>query len=101
MDSLARFRLDDHLECDGEEADAVSAYTQAKLGGPDTWITIPYEYWPAEWKKKYKWEDKPVVRLVLNLYGHPLAGLYWERHCQSALLKLGFQLVKGLSLIHI
>ena len=32
---------------------------------------------------------------MLNLYGHPLAGLYWERHCQSALLKLGFQLVKG------
>ena len=82
MEALARFRLDDDLECDGQEADAVSAYTQAKLGGPPTWITIPYEYWPASWRSKYKWEDKLVVRLVLNLYGHPLVGLYWERHCQ-------------------
>ena len=95
MDALARFRLDDELECDGEEADAVSAYTQAKLGGPETWITIPMEYWPKEWHKWYTKEDKPVVRLILNLYGHPLAGLYWERHCHAALTKLGFALVKG------
>jgi len=36
-------------ECDGEDADAIGAYTQAFLGGPLTWITIPKEYWPASW----------------------------------------------------
>ena len=26
---------------------------------------------------------KPIVRLNRNLYGHPLAGLYWEIHCHQ------------------
>ena len=29
------------------------------------------------------------------MYGHPLAGLYWERHCTQALTDLGFEKVKG------
>ena len=36
-------------ECDGEDADAIGAYTQALLDCPKTWITIPKEYWPSEW----------------------------------------------------
>ena len=51
MDALSRCYLDDE-ECDGEEADAISAYTQAKLGGPPTWIRIPEEYWPASWGRR-------------------------------------------------
>ena len=90
MDAMARFSLSDDPadECDGEEADAISAYTQAKLEGAETWITIPFEYWPASWKNKGY--VRPMVRLLANLYGHPLAGLYWERHCHAALTKVGF-----------
>ena len=33
----------------------------------------------------------PVCRLHRSLYGHPLAGRYWERHCEAALMKCGFQ----------
>ncbi len=68
MDALARLSADpeddftmgdersnpeDDGECDGEDADAIGAYTQALLGGPKTWITIPREYWPAEWHGKF------------------------------------------------
>ena len=31
-----------------------------------------------------------VCRLHRVLYGHPLAGGYWERHCENALLKCVF-----------
>ena len=75
-----------------KKLDAVGAYTQASLEGEETWITIPHEYWPREWKGKY---TTPVVKLVLNLYGHPKAGLYWERHCTKALKSLGWIPVKG------
>ena len=43
MDALAHSSVDDEEECGGEEGDAVGAYTQAKLGGPLTLITIPKE----------------------------------------------------------
>ena len=39
--------------CAGSQADAVSAYTQAKLDGDgritsiDTWIELPKEQWPS------------------------------------------------------
>ena len=47
MDAFSHASVDDEEECDGEEGDAIGAHTQAKLGGPLTWITIPKEYWPA------------------------------------------------------
>ena len=28
---------------------------------------------------------------MLNLYGHPLAGLFWETHCKRALIACGFE----------
>ncbi len=37
----------DNGECDGEDADAVGAYTQALRGGPKTWITIPRRIYRA------------------------------------------------------
>ena len=55
------------IEC----ADGESAYTQAKLGGPPTWVRLPRDRWLPEWEGKYK---DPVVKLVLALYGHPDAG---------------------------
>ena len=67
---------------DGRDSDAQKAYTQAKMasfeGNTETWIDLPVDQWPDEWKKKgYR---RPIVRLIRNLYGHPLAGLYWEKH---------------------
>jgi hypothetical protein len=41
MDALAHASVDDQEECDGEEGDAIGAYTPALLGGPKTWIRIP------------------------------------------------------------
>ena len=35
--------------------------------------------------------DDLVVFLEINLYGHPLAGLMWERQFEEVLLKLGWE----------
>ena len=45
-----------------EQADGTSAYTQALLGGTQTWVRIPPERWPKGWKGKY---TDPVVPLRL------------------------------------
>lgn len=78
--------------CSGECSDAAGAYTQATLGGPETWVSLPKAWWPPSWfypdgTPKY---NDPVCRLVKALYGHPLAGLYWEKHVQKHLIDLGF-----------
>ena len=33
----------------------------------------------------------PVLPLERNLYGHPLAGLLWERHLEKVLLEHGWE----------
>ena len=79
----------------GQDADAQKAYTQAMLsdfeGNTETWIEIPRDQWPAAWHKF----RRPVVRLTRNLYGHPLAGLYWEKHCDRAIRRCGFEPIQG------
>ena len=35
--------------------------------------------------------EDPVVTLERNLYGHPLAGLLWERKFEKILLKRGWE----------
>ena len=79
---------------DGEDADATGAYTQIDLGDdcPPTYISLPKDRWPKHWHGKY---DEPAVRLTSNLYGHPLAGLYWSKHCHTVALKCGFEKVIG------
>ena len=69
--------------CDGQAADAVSAYTQVKVEDapkllkigksecPDMWTRLPKRKWPKSWSSM----EDPVVRLERNLYDHPLAGL--------------------------
>ena len=69
--------------CDGQAADAVSAYTQVKMEDapilleipksecPDIWIRLPRHKWPKSWSSM----ENPVVPLERNLHGHPLAGL--------------------------
>ena len=85
--------------CDGQAADAVSAYTQVKMEDahkllkipksecPDIWIRLPRHKWPKSWSSM----QDPVVPLERNLYGHPLAGLLWERQFEKVLLKHGWE----------
>ena len=85
--------------CDGQAADAVSAYTQVNMGYahkllkipksecPDMWIRLPRHGWP---KSLSSMEDF-VVFLERNLYGHPLAGPLWERQFEKILLKHGWE----------
>ena len=87
----------------GQAADAVSAYTQVKMEDAPSllrrpksecpyiyiyiWIRLPRHKCP---KSSSNIED-PVVPLEPNLYGHPLAGLVWERHFEEVLLELGWE----------
>ena len=85
--------------CDGKAADAVSAFTQVKMEDahkllkipksecPDTWIRLPRHERPKSWSSI----EDPVVLLERNLYGHPLAGLLWERQFEKILLKHGWE----------
>ena len=81
--------------CEGQAADAVSACTQVKNGRcaqivekiksecADIWIRLPRHKRPKSWSSI----ESPVVPLERNLYGHPLAGLLWERQFETVLLK--------------
>ena len=89
--------------CAGPAADAVSAYTQVKMEDapkllkipkskcPDIWIRLPRHNWPKSWSSM----EDPVVPLERNLYGHPLAGLLWERHFEKIQLKYGLEKVSN------
>ena len=83
--------------CSGEDADATSAYTQVKMSdmteyhNVETWIKLPRRHRPDWWDK---FED-PVCLLERNLYGHPLAGLLWEKHSNRILMDLGWEAVQG------
>ena len=46
---------------------------------PDIWIRLPRDEWPKPWSSM----EDPVVPLERNLYGHPLAGLLWERQFEK------------------
>ena len=39
--------------------------------------------------------EDPVVPLERNLYGHPLAGLLWEKQFEKILLKYGWEKVSN------
>ena len=58
---------------------------------PDIWIRLPRQKWPKSW---FSMED-PVVPLERNLYGHPLAGLLWERHFEKILFQHGCEKVSN------
>ena len=50
---------------------------------PDICIRLPRHKWPKSWSSM----EDPVVLLERNLYGHPLAGLSWERQFEKIPLK--------------
>ena len=89
--------------CNGQAADAVSAYTQVKMKDahkllkipksecPDSWIRLPRHKWPKSWSSM----EDPAFPLERNLYGHPLAGLSWERQFDLILLKYGLEKVSN------
>ena len=89
--------------CDGQAADAISAYTQVKMEDahklfkipksecPDIWIRLPRHKWPKSWSSM----EDPVVPLERNLHGHPLEGLLWERQFEKILLKHGWEKVSN------
>ena len=54
---------------------------------PDIWIRLPRHKWPKSWSSM----EDPVVPLERNLYGHPLAGLLWEKQFEKILLKHGWE----------
>ena len=92
--------------CDEQAADAVSAYTHVKMDDapkllkipksecPDIWIRLPRHKWPKSWSSM----EDPVVPLEPNLYGHPLAGLSWERPFEKILLKHSWEKVSKLGM---
>ena len=51
------------------------------------WIRQPRHKWSESWSSM----EDPVVLLERNLYGHPLAGLLWERQVEKILLKHGWE----------
>ena len=58
---------------------------------PDIWIRLPRHKWP---KSGSSIED-PILPLERNLYGHPLAGLLWEKQFVKILLKHGWEKVSN------
>ena len=85
--------------CDGQAADAVSAYTQVKMEDAPRLLRIPKVrmsrclenvFHDTKWPKSWASIEDPVVLLERNLYGHPLAGLLWERQFDEVLLELGW-----------
>ena len=89
--------------CDGQAADAVSAFSQVKMEDapkllkilksecPDIWICLPRHKWPKSWSSM----EDPVVPLERNLYGHHLAGLLWEMQFEKILLQHGWEKVSN------
>ena len=87
--------------CAGEDADAVGAYHQIMLKEadrllgkgalPQTWISLPPHRQPKSWAGI----EDPVVPLECNLYGHPLAGLLWDKGSQERIIGCGFEKIKG------
>ena len=87
----------------GQTTDAVSACTEVKMEDaptllkipesecPDIWIRLPRHKWPQSWSGM----EYPVVPLERHLYGHPLAGLLWERPLEKILLKYGWEKVSN------
>ena len=71
--------LPELLGCNGKEVQA------------ETWITLPRSRRPRSWDNI----EDPVCRLKRNLYGHPIAGLIWEKFCHKQLKSVGFQPIPG------
>ena len=90
--------------CDGQAADAVSAYTQVKMEDAPKLLKnykigmsrhLDSSTTTTGWPKSWSSMEDPVVPLERNLYGHSLAGLLWERQFEKILLKYGWEKVSN------
>ena len=52
---------------------------------------IGFVYHDTNGQKIWSSIEDPVISLERNLYGHPLAGLLWERQFEKILLKYGWE----------
>ena len=57
--------------------------------------TFGFVYHDTNGLQSWSSMEDPVVPLERNLYGHPLAGLLWERQCEKILLKYGWEKVSN------
>ena len=82
--------------CDGQAADAVSAYTQVKMEDAHKLLqkfqnrsvqTFGFVYHDMNGKNHQY--GRPSRSFERNLYGHLVAGLSWERQFEKILLKYG------------
>ena len=62
----------------------------------ETWISLPKNRRPKSWD-----EIEDPVCLERNLYGHPLGGMLWEKHCEKAVFAAGFTKIKGWECLYI
>ena len=78
--------------CDGQAADAVSAYTQVKMEDASKLLKIPnrnvqtfgFVYHDTNGLNHGPvWKTQSFL-FERNLYGHPLAGLVWERQFEKS-----------------
>ena len=83
--------------CAGQAADAVSADTQVKMEDAPKLSKIRKSECPdivgfvchdTKWPESWSSMEDPVVPLERNLYGHPLAGLLWERQFEKILFEV-------------
>lgn len=89
-----------------QQADGVKDYTQALLYNSPTddrnhiptWIFLPEDQCLPDWHKRF---SRPVILLRVALYGHPLAGDFWDRHRTTQLRKAGFQTVEGWESVYV
>ena len=86
--------------CDGQAADAVSAYTQVKMEDAHKLLKIPKSECPRHLDSSTTTQNGqnhgPVWKTQSFLlseicYGHPLAGLLRERQFEKVLLKHGWE----------
>lgn len=69
-----------------EVAGAEQAYVRADMRGTPTRVALPYDEVP----QRHKHMAKPVYRLMKALYGHPVAGTFWEEEVDARLKSVGF-----------
>ena len=87
----------------GEQSDAPAAYTQAEMYEEDieghdtpTYVQLPEWQWNDAMKEAHRRTGKrPVCRLLRSLYGHPTAGLFWERKYKQVLRAARFKEMIG------
>ena len=58
--------------------------------------TFGYVFHDTNEQKSWANIEDPVVPLERNVYGHPLAGLLWERQFEEAVLELGWEKIPEL-----